>query len=133
MPLNIQKTVLVDGPRHAVVHLVLTCDRSSPDLVNAPLIDTKNDIYPIGQATQSTITQLWWGHNAFDAVLSRNDTVPVPIWLLAAGVDSHVDFRAFGGIKVPIDMDGNGDILISTIGFTTAGQIGTYIVELRKD
>lgn len=132
MPAEILQNVIVDGPRHAVVHVTIVSDGSG-ELNLTKIIDSKNDIYPKGQPTQSTITQIWWGQSYFDAALYRNDTVPVLIWAMPVGSDSHVDFRSFGGIKVPVDMDGNGDILLTTFGFTPSTSVGTYVIELKKD
>jgi hypothetical protein len=132
MPAEIIKNVLIDGPRHAVVHFTIVSDGSG-ELVQTKILDSKYDIYPVGQPTQVTITQLWWGQSYFDSALYRYDTVPVLIWAMPVGSDSHVDFRSFGGIKVPVDMEGNGDLLLSTFGFTANTSVGTYVIELKKD
>ncbi len=131
MPYLLQKNVIVDGPSKAVIHLIITSDGSG-ELVNAPLIDTRNDIYPIGRPTETTLTQLWWSNSYFDATLLKEDTVPVPIWVMTVN-GQYADFRSFGGIKVPVDLDGNGNILISTLGFGPAGSMGSLVIELKKN
>ncbi len=132
MPVNIQKTVIVDGPQKAVVHFFLKSDGSG-ELNNELLLDATNDIYPLGVKTETTITQIWWNFSYFDAYLSRADTVPVPIWALNVGSEAHIDFRSFGGLKPPVDLDGSGNILITTAGFAPAGSFGSIVIELKKD
>lgn len=130
---SVASQVIIDGPRVAVVRFVIQGDvAGSNDLTNTLILDTKNDIYPIGQPTQTTVQQIWWNFNGFDGYVSKQDTVPSIIWALNQGSGNHVDFRCFGSIKAPVDMDGNGDFLLTTSGLTGT-TVGTMVIELRKD
>jgi hypothetical protein len=132
MPNTVNQTVFLDGSKLATVHLYIESDGVSGEMANQLVIDMKNDIQPIGSPTQATIQQIWWGQSYYDARLSFQDTVPVPFWVLPVGSDSHVDFRSIGGLKVPVDLDGNANILLTTVGFAPAGSWGSYIIQLKK-
>lgn len=130
---TVTQTVLIDGPRQAYVHVVIQGDTNGPvELNNQKILDTTNDIRPLGIPTQSTISRIWWNFNSFEAYLSKFDMSPPIIWALNYGSGNKMDFRSFGGIKVPVSMDGNGDILLSTNGLAV-GAVGTLVVELKKD
>jgi hypothetical protein len=134
--MSIQSTVISDGQRIAVVHIVITQDGSpSGEMVNTKIFDFADLPTPAAwmQNGQVTINQLWWGQSYFDSVLLREDTVPVPIWVMPVGSDSHVDFRSFGGIKVPVSMEGTGNLLLSTYGYAPLSSTGSYVIEFKKN
>ena len=132
MPNTVTQTILVDGPRHAVVHFYFESDGSG-EFANEKILDGKTDLTPIDSPTQLTIEEIWWGNSFYDAKLSTEDLNPNQLWVLPVGVGAHVDFRCFGGIKVPQTLDGTGNLLLSTNGFAPVGSWGTMVVKLRKD
>lgn len=133
MTVDVNKTVLVDGPRIAVVHIVIQGTAlGTNDVTNELILDTKNDIYPLGTPTVSTIMRVWWNFNSFEGYLSKQDMAPPVIWSMNAGSSNKIDFRSFGGIKVPVSLDGSGNILLTTKGLTDYA-VGTMVIELKKD
>lgn len=128
----ITKTVQVDGPRQAVVLITVEADSAS-EMNLEKILDAKDDIYPLGVKTDTTINQIWWGNSYFDAFLYTDEPAPQLLWVLAVGSDAHIDFRSFGGLKIPKSLDGSGNLLMSTAGFATVGSKGSMVIELKKD
>lgn len=135
MPNTVTQTVLVDGPKRAHVHIFVRSDGNEGEFVNKKIIDVLNDVTlpDSGIIKNITLEQVWYSQSFFDGLLSVDDTVPVDVWVLPVGSDSHIDFRSFGGIKVPVDLDGQGNILLSTNGFAPANSWGSYVIQFRKD
>lgn len=130
---TVTKQVIVDGLRSAVVRFVIQGDTTGPnDLNNQLILDTREDIFPIGVPTQTTVQRIWWNFNGFEGYIMKQDTVPPIIWAMNPGSGNKMDFRAFGGIKAEQTLDGNGDILLTTKGLTDT-SVGTLVIELTKN
>jgi len=128
-------TKLVEGEAHVVIRLVLLADGSGN--LRREVIFSPTDLVPPRKANRVTfrIMQIWYGMSGFDAEFGFNVISPEPAWTLARGTDSWVDFRLFGGLlqfpeTPPEDVDGK--LWLSTTGFITAGQTGSFVLELRK-
>ena len=126
---------IVEGDAHVVIRLVLLADGSG-DLEKSVILSPE-DLVPPRKANRVTfrIMQVWYGLADFDAEFGFNTVAPAPIWTIAHGTGTHVDFRNFGGLMEyptipPEDVDGK--LWISTAGMTTAGQTGSFVLELRK-
>lgn len=123
--------VIVDGPRHAVVHVYLKCDGASGELTDQVVVDVST---LAGAPALVTIEELWWNFIGFDAHLEFDATTDTPAWTLTgASGDAHKDFRSFGGIKDTGPTGTTGDVLLTTAGFTAATDQGTLCIKVRKD
>lgn len=142
---TIIKTVLSSGPRSALIHLYLESDGNEGELTNYVIVDPTIYDNTLSDAefqpgTKLTIIQTWHSFGWFDALLSFDDLVPSPSWLLVRDASNqHADFRYFGGIanrltppKTEKSTDRTGRILLSTKDFAPLGSVGTLILELRK-
>lgn len=137
----IQRTILVDSQRHAVMHFFFQADGSG-DLVNEVVIDPVIDFQDSSfqyQAVSLGVDQMWWDSSSiFGASFSGNlryDSITQTqlIWTLSANPgDTHLDFRDFGGIKDKTGIDGTGKILINTNGLVDVSAQGSLIVSVKK-
>lgn len=133
---DITITKLIDGPRNAVLHIVIASDGSTGDLTNFTLIDPAFDFSPELPAKPiMTIEEIWYELAGFTARLQFNYlTKSTPIWTLAGQASGHMDFTKFGGLKDRSNpLDANGKLTITTTGLATIGCQGTIVIKVRKD
>jgi hypothetical protein len=76
---------------------------------------------------------LWYDITGFDGILLFDYLVDeTPVWTLS-GHGHFMDFTPMGGLKDrSAVMDGTGKVLLSTAGFTTLGEQGTIILQVKK-
>lgn len=132
------------------MHIYLESDGNEGELVNYPIVDPAVD-YPDDLGSRNprpVVRQVWHSFAWFDGLLSFDDLVPAPSWMLQRDSASYSDFRYFGGIKErypEIGDDGNdvdtkdkassdrtGKVLLSTKDFAPAGSTGTLLLEIWK-
>lgn len=131
---TVNTSVQTDGQRRSNVYFYLASDGRSAELQCSPVLDLKQDIIPVGQRTNITIEQIWWCNTGFDVLVLSSDAPDVPLWVLPAGTDSHIDFRGMGGLRLPTGMDDTQKLLFSTRGFGEEdSKKGTIILSIRKD
>jgi hypothetical protein len=137
----IQRTILIDGNRHAVMHFFITSDGSG-DLVNEVVIDPVNDFQDSTfqyQGVTLGVDEIWWDTASqpgvgFTGVLTYDSsTNPQQVWALSSNPgDTHIDFRSIGGIKDKTGIDGTGKLLITTKGFSDPNSSAVLIVSVKK-
>ena len=129
----ITPTILLDSPKSAIVHVYIESDGQSGDLVNQVVLDPKTDFVDSPLRIQMSLTQVWFSLAWFDGMLTFDDLVPYPSWMLARDTVGYHDFRFFGGIKDRSSIDGTGKVMLSTNGLTPLGNKGTIVMEIRKN
>jgi hypothetical protein len=130
----VEVTKIQDGPRNAIFHIYLQSDGASGELSNVTLIDPAVDFDPALPASPILIIEkLWYDITGFDGILKFEDLVnETPVWTLS-GHGHFLDFSPMGGLKDRSDnLDGTGKILLATTGFTTLGEQGTIILQVKK-
>ncbi len=127
-------TTLVDGPRSAVFHVYMESDGASGELVDFVIADP-TALYPTEKARPSfTIEEVWHSFTGFDAKLEFDSVVDTPIWVLSQQTGNIQCFNKFGGLKDRSNsLDGSGKLLLSTTGFTSAGDMGSLVIQVRKN
>jgi hypothetical protein len=139
---KIIKTILQNGTKSLLMHIYLESDGVEGELKNYPIIDPLVD-YPEGDKgsrnPRPTVRQVWHSFGWFDGLMSFDDLVPAPSWLLQRDSASYSDFRYFGGIKErytdPDDKnssDRTGKVLLTTTDFAPLGSTGTMLIEIWK-
>ena len=132
---TVQMTKLLDGPRHAIVHVYLRSDGLSDDLKRFVIIDPTDDLEPAKESKPGlVIEQIVYDFAGFDASL-KFDTGLVEdnyIWVLPEGASAKVDFREFGGFKDRSGLDGTGRLVIDTFGLLSIGDQGSMLLKIRK-
>lgn len=143
---RIIKTVMQNGTKSIIFHVYLESDGNEGELINYALIDPAVDYVdrngnPLGGAEdiRPIVNQIWHSFSWFDGLLSFDDLVPAPSWLLARDGDNYTDLRYFRGLKDrfvdPKDKassDRTGKVLLTTSGFAPEGSVGTMVIELLK-
>jgi len=138
MAIIVNKFKIMDGPSHVTLHCFLQGDGKSSDLVNYVLLDPGTELTPFMPQQQDLILkQLWYEVGGFNVTFSfGTQTGGWPFWTLTPGVDSHHDFRFFGGIRDRSDavmgLNSNGKLLISTVGLLTPANTGAFVLWLEK-
>jgi hypothetical protein len=129
-------TKLIDGPRHAVIHVYVRSDGASADLTDYVLIDPATDLTPSpGGVPSLTIEHLQYDLSGFNAELEFEYlTDDTGAWVMADGSAGCFDFGSFGGLKDRSNvLDGTGKLMLTTSGLSNAGDKGTVIIKVRKD
>ncbi len=125
-------TKIQDGPRNAIFHLYLESDGSG-ELTDEVLIDPTVDFDPaLPGKPIMIIEKLWYNLVGFSAALKFDYLVEgTPVWVVSE--DGDADFSPMGGLKDRSgEIDGTGKLLLSTVGFATAGEHGTIILQIKK-
>lgn len=138
---KILKTILQNGSKSLLLHIYLESDGNEGELVNYPIFDPRTDLDE-GVAiryARPTVRQIWHSFAWFDGLLSFDDLIPSPSWVLHRDAASYTDLRYFGGIKErytePKDKassDRTGRVLLSTNDFAPLGSQGTMVLEIWK-
>ena len=131
---HVTVTTLLDGPRHTILQIYLENDGFSGELANEVLYDINKDV-DFDKKVKLTVEELLFHFAGFDATLSFDTGLITKqsIWVLPEGAANHVDFRPFGGFKDRTGLDGTGQLLMNTIGFTNTNARGSILIKLRKD
>lgn len=133
---TISITKLLDGPRSAVFHVYLRCDGATGELADEILIDPSQDFSPaLDSKPTLTIEKISYDLSGFNARLEFDYLVSdTGVWAMSGGHYGEVDLCAFGGLRDRSNpLDGTGNLLLSTDGFTSTGDAGAIIIKVRKD
>jgi hypothetical protein len=127
-------TKLLDGPRNAILHVFFEGDGSG-ELTDFVIADPATSFDPALPAEPTlTVEKLQYDLVGFNAKLEFDYlTSDTPVWALAGGRESKVDFCKAGGIRDRSNsMDGLGKLKITTSGLED-GDFGSLLVYLRKN
>ncbi len=119
-------TVLLDGPRHVIMHFEIRNNEET----GATLIDPATLTPP---CRKLVVEDVLWGFAGFDAKMYFPSDVAegVMTWVLPEGGANYADFRPLQGFKDRSGINGDGRLLFTTFGLVD-GDIGTMIVRARK-
>ena len=126
---TITKTTMHDGHKNAVVHLYLLSDGSAGDITDNVLVDAST-LSPAPSTVR--LMKLWWSFSGFTGRLEFDATTDTGGWVLGA-TDGFMDFTSIGGIQSTAGGGESGDILLTTLGFSAATDMGTLIIQIQKD
>lgn len=119
---------LISGSKKLVVHAYLASDGVAGELADQILVDVSALPFP---ASKLTLEKIDYALTGFSAFLEFDATTDQPLLGLLAETPVVHDFTCFGGIPDPLAVGTTGDILISTTGFTAAGDRGTIILQFK--
>lgn len=133
----VRVTPITDGPKKAIFHVYLESDGVESELTNRVLVDSKIDFPNSSESATNivkmSILQVWYSFSWFDGLLKFDDIDPYNSWLLARDAHGYHDLRYFGGLKDRSTIDGRGKLMLTTNGFKDFGNVGTMVIELKKD
>jgi hypothetical protein len=127
---TVQVTTLLNGPRNIVALVNLASDGATGDESNTVLIDRS----AFGdESTEIVIDEIEGVIKGFTATLSFDATADLKFALLPDGVWFKHCWEKFGGVSSnKAGAGANGDVLLTTSGFSAAGDVGTFILRMRK-
>jgi hypothetical protein len=120
--------IIANGPRNLV--LKYTIAGTTGDLTASKLVDISALDSGLG-VNGLTLMSVQWSLTGFSANLLWDATTDVPIIECSAGADSQ-DYSKFGGIKNNAGSGATGDVMITTTGYTAAGDGGHIYLCFRK-
>ena len=138
---TILKTILQNGTKSMIIQIYMESDGNEGELVNYPIVDPDVD-YPEDLGSRNprpVVRQIWSSLAWFDVLLSFDNLIPAPSWLLQRDGPQYTDLRFFGGLKERYEepdnkdsSDRTGKVLITTTDFAPEGSRGTLILEIWK-
>ena len=138
---TILKTILQNGTKSMIIQIYLESDGNEGELINYPIVDPDVD-YPEDKGSRNprpVVRQIWSSLAWFDVLLSFDNLIPAPSWLLQRDGPQYTDLRFFGGLKERYEepdnkeaSDRTGKVLITTTDFAPEGSRGTLILEIWK-
>ena len=135
MPNTVAITKVMDGPRNVVVHVFLESDGSG-ELSKQIILDPTQDLNPATNAVPTfTVEKIKYSLHGFAAKVEFDYLLTeTPLWVLTEENEASVCFEKAGGLKDRSNvLDGTGKLLLTTIGFTAVGDMGSVVFYLRKD
>lgn len=122
---------IIDGPKTHVVKIYLASDGVAGELTDQVVVNV-SALLPA--ATKVSLERVQWSLNGFDALLEWDATTDVAIFTLGANAStSDLDFSKYGGIPNNAGTGVTGNILLTTVGFTTTADTGIIILTCRKN
>ena len=130
----VKPTILLNGPRTAVIHYTIQGDGAASELASEVILEPNDVIDKDGTISQRTftITQLWWSFVGFDALLGFDAGTPEYALVMGQSGPQYFDFRSFGGLKDRSGTDATGKMTLTTQGLANSASKGTLIIEVRK-
>lgn len=125
---TVETETLVDGSRNLVVRIHLESDGVSGELSDLVLIDASTYTPAF---TNSKIMKIQSNLIGFTAELAWDATANVHAWSLP-DYEQDQDFSYVGGLPNKAGAGKTGDLLISTAGFTAAGDNGHILIYMKK-
>src|SRR6185503_3989170 len=120
------------GDRHVIVQVFIQADGSGDESGHV-LIDPYEDLSPsLPRKPVFAIQEIWYDLDGFNMTLSFGGLVDTPVWTLSQGSGNSICFDCFGGLVDRNGDDGDGKLLLSTVGFNTVGKQGSMVIKLRK-
>lgn len=123
----VEVKTLLKGGRNIVLSIYLKSDGASGEL-NGEVLYT-----PDNPTDRLSIQRVMYNFAGFDAVLAfdAGGVDPSWKWVLTEGTNAPVDFDKFIDIKDDSGMDGTGQVLLSTTGFTASQDQGSIYLVLK--
>ena len=125
--LTLQK--LADNTRNAIVHVYMASDGVAGELSDSIVVDV-SDL--TGSPSTVSIVRVEAALTGFSAVLEWDATTDVPFLAVPAENQLSHNWSDFGGLKNNAGAGVTGDILITTSGFSAAGDRGHITFWLKK-
>jgi len=119
---------IADTDRHVIVKVYLASDGAAGELSAQVLVDA-SALTPIPGTLH--LRRVSWSFSGFTAILAWDATTDDVVMHLA-DIAEDADYSNFGGIPNPKSTGVTGDLVITTTGFSAAGDAGTLVIECTK-
>lgn len=129
---TVNKKIIVDGPRNVVLSVYLKSDGASGDL-NGEVLLAPADV-GLNSDARFRISYLMYNFAGFAGVLEFDTGLITPDfkWVLPEGVGHPLDFGCFSNLIDTSGLDGTGELLLSTNGFTQTTDQGSILLLIIK-
>ena len=121
---------LVDGVKNAVLKVYLASDGAAGELTDQVVVDVSA---LVGAPTQVTLISAEIATTGCALNLEWDATTDIGILNFPADFCEKLCFEKFGGIPNNAGTGKTGDIVLTTTGFTAAGDQATLLLHVRKD
>lgn len=123
------QTKIIDGPRTVVIHAYLESDGLAGEITDGVLVDVST-LSPVPD--HLVVQQIDADITGFSAKLEFDATADVPFYNISPDTSLSACWHETGGVPDPKGAGYTGDILITTSGFTAAGDRGYVRIECVK-
>ena len=129
----VENLLINEGPSAFTVHTFIQSDGVTGELTNVPVVAASELNPPLGAGMYMSIWEIWYSVTNFTLQFSwKTLTGQDRFWLLSPGVDSRMKFHRFGGLIDTSGMYAQGQLLMTTTGFTTPASYGSFVLRMRK-
>lgn len=128
---RVDTTKILGGSRYLVYHVYMASDGASGELDGQVIINPSTE--DMGDNTTFVVEEVQWGFVGFSGQLHFDELVEDTfIWVLPNDAGPQMNFTPWGGLHDRGNpLDSNGQLKLSTIGFTEIGDVGSLIVKVR--
>jgi hypothetical protein len=120
---------LIDGPKTVVIHGYVASDGAAGELSDQVVVDA-SALSPV--PTNVTIERVFGHLVGFTGTLEFEATADVPFMTLPDGESFDFCLEEFGGLKDNSGAGASGDVVLTTTGFSAAGDAGWFVIVARK-
>lgn len=126
--------IITEGPDTLTIQTYLQSDGISGELVDFPILYPRDLTPPLPAKPCFGLWQIWYQVSNFTVSFGWGSSMGLtdPTWVICPGVDSREDFSGFGGVLDSSGTYGNGNLLITTRGFTQLNSTGSFVLRIRK-
>lgn len=126
---TVDVTYVVDGSKRVIAHVYIASDGVAGELTDQVIIDA-SALNPVpNNLTLHKIEGVFSGCSAF---LEWDQTTDAGIMTIPDGTKIDFHFTKFIGLPNPQGAGTTGDMVLSTTGFTAAGDTGFLVIECYK-
>jgi len=116
------------------IRVYLQGDGTSGELLNVPLLAVSELTPKLLTQAYLGVEEIWYNITNFTVQLSyKTITGPVPFWTLNPSTSNYQDFARFGSLVDTSGMFAQGQLLISTKGFSSPASQGSLVIRLEKN
>ena len=125
--------ILLDGKNRTIIKYIAISDGATGELSNAVAFDSSAYI---NDTQENALTRIIYSTKGCSATLNWDATANVPLLAFPEGASDDLDYSdgsfEFSQINNNSGAGRTGDILVSTNGFTTAGDAVVFIFYIKK-
>lgn len=131
---NYVETLLIgEGPSAFTTRTFLQSDGVTGELVNVPVVAASELTPPLGAGQYMSIWEIWYQLTNFSVMLSWKTLSGIDrVWVLSPSTDSRHKFHRFGGLVDASGLYAQGQLLMTTTGFTTSSSQGSFVLRMHK-
>lgn len=129
----VENLIINEGTSAFTVRTFIQSDGVTGELTNSPVVAASELNPALGRGQYMSIYELWYSLTNFSVVFSWKTLTGVHrAWVLSPGTDGYQTFQCCGGLVDSSGLYAEGQLLMSTTGFTTSSSCGSFVLRMRK-